>query len=79
MDRDTIDPTALTGLYLFAILPVAIVWGFGLAGVVALASFLIDSPAGGTRLASPCRYRANRPSPRARSTASPRVWTSSFP
>jgi signal transduction histidine kinase len=35
-----IDPVGLTGLYLFAILPVAIVWGFRLAGIVAVASYL---------------------------------------
>jgi signal transduction histidine kinase len=35
-----IDPDGLTGLYLFAILPVAIVWGFWLAGIVAIASYL---------------------------------------
>ena len=34
------DPLGLTGLYLFAILPVAIGWGFVVAGVVAIASFL---------------------------------------
>src|SRR5919106_4663314 len=34
------DPLGLTGLYLFAILPVAIGWGFLLAGIVAVASFL---------------------------------------
>ena len=34
------DPLGLTGLYLFAILPVAIGWGFVIAGVVAVASFL---------------------------------------
>ena len=33
-------PDGLTGLYLFAILPVAIVWGFWLAGIVAIASYL---------------------------------------
>ena len=35
-----IDPEGLTGLYLFAIVPVAIVWGFWVAGIVALGSFL---------------------------------------
>jgi signal transduction histidine kinase len=35
-----IEPTALTGLYLLAILPVAIGWGFWPAGVVAVASYL---------------------------------------
>ena len=34
------DPVALTGLYLFAILPVAIRWGFWPAGVAAVASYL---------------------------------------
>jgi signal transduction histidine kinase len=34
------DPAALTGLYLFAILPVAIGWGFWPAGGAALASYL---------------------------------------
>jgi signal transduction histidine kinase len=34
------DPIGLTGLYFFAILPVAIGWGFLLAGIVAVASFL---------------------------------------
>jgi K+-sensing histidine kinase KdpD len=34
-----VDPVALPGLYLFAIFPVAIGWGFRLAGVVAVASF----------------------------------------
>ncbi len=38
-----IDPVALTGLYLFAILPVAIVWGFWVAGIVAVASYLTFS------------------------------------
>jgi K+-sensing histidine kinase KdpD len=35
-----VDPLGLTGLYLFAILPVAVGWGFGVAGIVALASFV---------------------------------------
>jgi signal transduction histidine kinase len=35
-----IDPAALTGLYLLAIFPVAIGWGFLVAGVVAVASFV---------------------------------------
>jgi signal transduction histidine kinase len=35
-----VDPFGLTGLYLFAILPVAIWWGFRVAGIVAIASFL---------------------------------------
>jgi hypothetical protein len=34
------EPVALTGLYLFAILPVAILSGFWLAGIVAVASYL---------------------------------------
>jgi signal transduction histidine kinase len=38
--KPVVDPSALTGLYLFAILPVAIRRGFWQAGVVALASFL---------------------------------------
>ena len=38
--KPLMDPSALTGLYLFAILPVAIGWGFWQAGVVALASYL---------------------------------------
>ena len=35
-----VDPVGLTALYLLAIVPVAIGWGFLLAGVVAVASFL---------------------------------------
>jgi signal transduction histidine kinase len=35
-----INPAALTGLYLLAIFPVAIGWGFLVAGVVAVASFV---------------------------------------
>jgi len=35
-----VDPVGLTGLYLLAIVPVAIGWGFLLAGIVAVASFL---------------------------------------
>jgi signal transduction histidine kinase len=38
--QDAVDTIGLTGLYLFAILPVAIGWGFWLAGVVAFASYL---------------------------------------
>jgi signal transduction histidine kinase len=38
--KDSVDPVGLTGLYLFAILPVAVGWGFFVAGVVAVASFL---------------------------------------
>ena len=38
--KQWIDPVGLTGLYLFAILPVAIVWGFWLAGIVSVASYL---------------------------------------
>jgi K+-sensing histidine kinase KdpD len=34
------DPVALTGLYLLAIFPVAIGWGFLVAGVVGVASFV---------------------------------------
>jgi signal transduction histidine kinase len=34
------QPIGLAGLYLFAILPVAVRWGFGLAGLVAVASYL---------------------------------------
>jgi signal transduction histidine kinase len=37
--KDSVDPVGLTGLYLFAILPVAIGWGFLLAGLVTVASF----------------------------------------
>jgi signal transduction histidine kinase len=39
----SIDPASLAGLYLFAMFPVAIVWGFWLAGIVALASYLTFS------------------------------------
>ena len=38
--KEFVDPQALTGLYLFAIFPMAIGWGFGLAGIVAVASYL---------------------------------------
>jgi K+-sensing histidine kinase KdpD len=38
--QHVMDPVALTGLYLFAILPVAIGWGFWPAGVAAVASYL---------------------------------------
>jgi signal transduction histidine kinase len=38
--KQFVDPLGLTGLYLFAILPVAIGWGFWVAGIVAVASFL---------------------------------------
>jgi signal transduction histidine kinase len=38
--KPVMDPASLTGLYLFAILPVAIGWGFWQATVVAVASFL---------------------------------------
>jgi K+-sensing histidine kinase KdpD len=34
------DPLGLAGLYLFAIVPVAIGWGFLVAGIVAVASYL---------------------------------------
>jgi signal transduction histidine kinase len=39
----SIEPVGLVGLYLFAIFPVAIVWGFWIAGIVALASYLTFS------------------------------------
>jgi signal transduction histidine kinase len=38
--EQVMDPAALTGLYLLAILPVAIHWGFWQAGIAALASYL---------------------------------------
>jgi signal transduction histidine kinase len=38
--KHVMDPAALTGLYLFAVLPVAIGWGFWQAGVAALVSYL---------------------------------------
>jgi signal transduction histidine kinase len=38
--KDSVNPVGLTGLYLFAILPVAIGWGFFVAGIVAVASYL---------------------------------------
>jgi signal transduction histidine kinase len=38
--KGAVNPVGLTGLYLFAILPVAIGWGFWLAGIVALASYV---------------------------------------
>ena len=38
--KPIVDPVGLTGLYLFAILPVAVGWGFVTAGIVAVASFL---------------------------------------
>jgi signal transduction histidine kinase len=38
--KQAVNPVGLTVLYLFAILPVAIGWGFWLAGVVALASYV---------------------------------------
>jgi signal transduction histidine kinase len=38
-----VEPVGLTGLYLLAIVPVAIGWGFLLGGVVALAAFLTFS------------------------------------
>jgi K+-sensing histidine kinase KdpD len=37
--QHVMDPVALTGLYLLAILPVAIGWGFWPAGIAALASY----------------------------------------
>jgi signal transduction histidine kinase len=39
----SVNPLGLTGLYLFAILPLAIGWGFWLAGLVAIASYLTFS------------------------------------
>jgi signal transduction histidine kinase len=38
--KHVMDPAALTGLYLFAVLPIAIGWGFWQAGVAGLASYL---------------------------------------
>ena len=38
--KKVMDPAALTGLYLFAVLPVAIGWRFWQAGVAALVSYL---------------------------------------
>jgi signal transduction histidine kinase len=38
--KPLVDPLGLTGLYLLAIVPVAIGWGFLVAGIVAVASFL---------------------------------------
>ena len=38
--KQFVDPLGLTALYLFAILPVAIGWGFWVAGIVVVASFL---------------------------------------
>ena len=38
--KQFVDPLGLTGLYLFAIFPVGIGWGFWVAGIVTLASFL---------------------------------------
>jgi signal transduction histidine kinase len=38
--KGSAEPVAFTGLYLFAILPVAIGWGFLAAGMVAVASYL---------------------------------------
>jgi signal transduction histidine kinase len=38
--KELVDPLALTGLYLFAIFPVAIGWGFLAAGLVAVGSFV---------------------------------------
>ena len=38
--KDSVNPVGLTGLYLFAILPVAVGWGFFIAGIVAVASYL---------------------------------------
>jgi signal transduction histidine kinase len=41
--EQSIDPVGLAGLYLFAMFPVAIFWGFWVAGIVALASCLTFS------------------------------------
>jgi signal transduction histidine kinase len=38
--KPAVDPSGLTTLYLFAILPVAIGWSFWIAGLVAVASYL---------------------------------------
>jgi signal transduction histidine kinase len=38
--KQFVDPIGLTGLYLFAIVPLAIVYGFWVAGVVAVAAYL---------------------------------------
>ncbi len=38
--KGSVNPLGLTGLYLFAILPVAVGWGFFIAGIVAVASYL---------------------------------------
>jgi K+-sensing histidine kinase KdpD len=38
--KQFVSPASLTGLDLFAVLPVAIGWGFWLAGIVAVASYL---------------------------------------
>src|SRR2546423_9529180 len=38
--KPVVDPIGLTGLYLFAIVPLAIVYGFWVAGVVAVAAYL---------------------------------------
>jgi signal transduction histidine kinase len=38
--KGSVEPSGVSALYLFAILPVAIGWGFWLAGVVAIASYL---------------------------------------
>jgi signal transduction histidine kinase len=38
--KDSVDPVGLTRLYLFGIVPVAIGWGFLLAGLVTVAAFL---------------------------------------
>ena len=39
-EKHLVDPVGLTSLYLFAIIPVAIRWGFVAAGIVAVASYL---------------------------------------
>lgn len=38
--KGSVEPSGVSALYLFAILPIAIGWGFWLAGVVAFASYL---------------------------------------
>src|SRR4051812_43976584 len=38
--KNSVDPIGLTGLYLFAILPLAIFWGFAVAGIVTVAAYL---------------------------------------
>jgi K+-sensing histidine kinase KdpD len=59
--QHVMDPAALTGLYLLAILPVAIGWGFWQAGIAALASYLafefFCGPATASRSTTPRRAR----------------------